>query len=327
MTGNGLTGERTDKIKGAILGAACGSALGGSCVGLNHKAILGAAGVAVLQDFVPGLTRSRFPGHRVGEVRSDFLLGLSLAEAVVDAGGRFDGAVLRKRFKSLLEDGEFLNSGVGALCLASMRRMVDGLPPSVDRLEAYHSAGAARAFPLGCLPDRSEAVRIAVEQAELTHGNRSVAAAAAVITDSIASFVEGTSLESEDDVRAYVSSEFDLARSIDGRFADFWDDVAPDLDYSRQATDLPYSLVNVQASVNECVPTAVGIFLIFRHDLEAAICSAAIAGGETDTVALVVGSLAGAYHGASRFPSRWLEKLSHREQIERVVKDLLSLWA
>ncbi|MBZ0186646.1 MAG: ADP-ribosylglycohydrolase family protein, partial [Candidatus Obscuribacterales bacterium] len=162
--------------------------------------------------------------------------------------------------------------------------------------------------------------------AEFTHANSAVAAASAVISESIASLIEGTRLDTEAEVRDYVSKQLDLARSIDERFADFWDDVAPDLDYSKQATDLPYSLVNVQSTVTECVPTAVGIFLIFRQDLEAAICSAAVSGGDTDTVALIVGALSGAYHGVSRIPRRWLDRLSHRQKIESTIESLLTLW-
>ena len=117
-----------------------------------------------------------------------------------------------------------------------------------------------------------------------------------------------------------------MARSIDERFADFWYDVAPDLDYSRPASDLPYSVVNVESSVNECVPTAVGVFLIFRHCPEEAICAAARMGGDTDTAALIVGALSGAYHGASRLPERWLENIKHLDRIDAVVKGLIDLW-
>ena len=108
--------------------------------------------------------------------------------------------------------------------------------------------------------------------------------------------------------------------------ADYWDDVAPDLDYSTPAEELPYSLINVDSDVNEAVPTAVGIFLIFRHNLEEAVAAAASSGGDTDTVAAIVGALSGAYHGASAIPERWLNGISHRDRLEQVADQLIALW-
>lgn len=329
VTGKSLTAEQEDRLKGAILGAACGNALGGSCVGLNHKEILGTAGISVLRDFVPGLTRSQYPEHRPGEVLSDFLLGKALAEILIENQGKIDKDSLKTKFSHLLEDKEFLRSGAGAHCLAALRRLVDELPPSEDSIEATHVSGAARAFTLGCMPQGSNGdsrEAIAIMQAELTHNNRSVAAAAAVIAKTIARFVEGISLESEEEVKKYVGEQLAYSRSIDERFADFWDDVAPDLDYSSQATEIPYSLVNVEPSVFECVPSAVGLFLIFRHDPEEAICAAARIGGDTDTVALIVGALAGAYHGASKLPQRWVDSLENKEEVDKLVDGLKTLW-
>ena len=329
VTGVKLTGAQEDRLRGAILGAACGNALGGSCVGLNHKEILGTAGARVLRDFVPGLTRSQYPEHKPGQVLSDFLLGKALADIVIDNKGSLDKESLKNKFKVLLEDKEFLSSGPGAHCLASLRRLVDELPPSEDSIESTHVSGAARAFTLGCLPEAKNGnsrESMAMLQAELTHHNKSVAAAAAVIAKTIAGLIQGIDLESEENVKKYVGEQLAFSRSIDERFADFWDDVAPDLDYSSQATDIPYSLVNVEPSVFECVPSAVGLFLIFCHDLEEVIYTATHIGGDTDTVALIVGALAGAYHGASKLPARWVENLENREAVEKLAEAIIQLW-
>lgn len=69
-----------------------------------------------------------------------------------------------------------------------------------------------------------------------------------------------------------------------------------------------------------------GLFLIFRHDPEEAICAAARIGGDTDTVALIVGALAGAYHGASKLPARWVENLENREEVEKLAEAIIQLW-
>ena len=90
--------------------------------------------------------------------------------------------------------------------------------------------------------------------------------------------------------------------------------------------DLPYSLINVQANIMELVPTAFGIFLVFRHSLEKAICAAALSGGDTDTVAALVGALAGSYHGATAIPSRWTGQIAHKDRINDVANNLAKFW-
>lgn len=324
MAGQELSEGIKDRIKGTILGAACGSALGGSCVGLNHKEILATAGISVLRDFVPGLTRSRLPDHKAGDLLADAYLGLFFAESLIDSHGKLDVDDLRLKYKELLESPDFTRAGADAHVLASLRRFVDRLDPAKEGEESVDVSGAARAYPIGCL--RDNVVEIAKKQAALTQGDPAVAAASAVIADSINAFINGTRLETEDEVRRYVHREMDLANSIDQRFAEFWDDVAPDLDYTSPASELPYSLVNIQSSVNECVPTSVGIFLIFRHNPEEAICAAARAGGDTDSAATIVGALAGAYHGAAKLPERWISNIAQKERLNKAIKGLTDLW-
>lgn len=321
------TEGRHDRIKGVLFGAACGSALGGSCVGLNHKEILATTGFSRLRDFAPGLSRSLLPDHKDGEFLSDVYLALTLADSLIASNARFSAADMKERFSQLLSNEEFLQTKPGAHCLAVLRRMADGRKPSQEPTEALHVSGASRVYPVGCVPGTSDQiVSIAVDQAKLTHDDGRVLAAAAVLADSVSYFVAGNRIESEQEVRAYVRREFDIATRLDERFAESWDDVAPDLDYINPATDLPYSLVNIGDNVDELVPTAVGIFLIFRHNLEDAICSAAVAGGDTDTLATMVGALAGAYHGFKAIPERWMDKVSGKDRLEKAAAALSGLW-
>lgn len=320
--------ELKDKIRGVILAAACGNSLGGSSIGLNHKEILATAGSS-LRDFVPGLTRSVLPDHKAGEWLPECFLAMELADSLSVSNGKYNRNDLKERYVALLSDQAFLASGPGAQLLKGLRRMADGVAPPDKSAGALHVSAASRAYPCGCLPDTDEGSRVAdtaVEQASLTHLDKRVYAAAAVTADSVGFFLRGGKLESEEQVREYVKREHALAEKIDKRFAEAWDDVAPDLDYMNPACQLPYSLLNIGHEVNELVPTAVGIFLIFRHNLEEAICHAAVAGGETDTLGIIVGALAGSYHGASQIPERWLAKIANRERLEEVAEKLLDLW-
>lgn len=319
-----------DRIKGAVFGAACANSLGGSTIGLNYKEIAATTGLSGLQDFAPGLSRSALPDHQPGELLADALMFLSLSESLIENKGRFNAVDLKRRFGRLLEDRDFLKASPGVPCLKGLRRLVDGEKPADDAAEALHANVASRACLLGCLPGgkkSDEPLDIAVSQARLSHADGRAIAAAGVIADSVRYFVNGGQMESAEDVKNYVRLEYEIASKLDERFAESWDDVAPDLDYANPAEELPYSLINVESSVTELVPTAVGIFLIFRHNPEQAIMAAARSGGDTDTVAAIVGALAGAYHGASKLPERWLSKISQKERLDSVAQGYIGLWA
>jgi ADP-ribosylglycohydrolase len=167
---------------------------------------------------------------------------------------------------------------------------------------------------------------MAALQSAAAYSDKSVTAAAVVIADSINFLVQGGKIDTVAEVHSFVARELEIAKEIDDRFADAWDGVAPDLDYSGTPEDLPYSLINVQPDITELVPTAFGIFLIYRHDLEKSICAAALSGGDTDTVTCLVGALAGAYHGAKAVPSRWTEQIAHKERINNVAANLAKFW-
>ena len=59
----------------------------------------------------------------------------------------------------------------------------------------------------------------------------------------------------------------------------------------------------------ESVPTALYAFLAHSESFEAAVRYALSLGGDTDTIAAMVGALAGAHHGAGAIPLRWLARL------------------
>ena len=318
-----------DRVRGAILASACGNSLGGSCVGLTRKEILITTGFSQLKEFAPGLSRSQMPGHKAGDLLADSFLALTFAESLIKGNGHLDAEDLRKRFGELMEDPEFLASGPGAVCLGTIRCVIDATASGLECFNLPDPSTAVRAFPGGCLPGppkTDELKNLATLQCQAAYSDKSVMAAALVVADSVNFLVRGGKINSEAEVHSFVQRELEIARSIDDRFADAWDGIAPDLDYSQPASDLPYSLINVEAKVTELVPTAAGIFLIFRHSLEESICAAALSGGDTDTVACLVGAFAGAYHGASAIPNRWTEQISHKHRINEVANNLAKFW-
>jgi len=321
-----LDSEIANRIRGSILATACGNSPGGTCLGMNRKEIMLSVGIRGVRDFTPGLSKSLLPTYEPGTMLSDSRLAIAIARSLIASRGKFDSTEMKQRLTDLLTNNEFLDSSPGAHCLLPLRRLADDQPGDQGDPDNTHVSAAVRAAFIGCLPADSNVVEIAVEQAKLSQADQRVWAASAVIANSVHDLVHGMRLDTEQEVREFVRKQYEIATNIDPRFAESWDDVAPDLDYINPADDLPYSLVNVDSHVNEAVPTAVGIFLIFRHNLEEAVSAAASCGGDTDTVAAIVGALSGAYHGATAIPDRWLNRLLQREELEEVSNQLIGLW-
>jgi ADP-ribosyl-[dinitrogen reductase] hydrolase len=63
------------------------------------------------------------------------------------------------------------------------------------------------------------------------------------------------------------------------------------------------------------------------NSLEETVLMAANLGGDADTVAAIAGQLAGAFYGGASIPSRWLERLAMREEIERLAAELVAVAA
>jgi ADP-ribosylglycohydrolase len=58
------------------------------------------------------------------------------------------------------------------------------------------------------------------------------------------------------------------------------------------------------------VTTAHAITLLYDDEPTLAIGAAAASGGDTDTVASIVGAIVGARHGSAALTSRWIENLA-----------------
>jgi len=70
------------------------------------------------------------------------------------------------------------------------------------------------------------------------------------------------------------------------------------------------------------VPTAIYIFLKNSRDFKAAILNAVCLGGDTDTIASMVGALSGSYLGFQAIPDEWFRKLEDGEYIRSLAEKL-----
>lgn len=87
------------------------------------------------------------------------------------------------------------------------------------------------------------------------------------------------------------------------------------LNYAQQYASRPVHKLTVPFALT-LVPLALRIFLSNRHSFQDSIIEAVNMGGDTDTLACLVGSLSGAYHGLNALPSRWVADLVNMNQLK-----------
>lgn len=68
--------------------------------------------------------------------------------------------------------------------------------------------------------------------------------------------------------------------------------------------------------VSETLATSMAIFYAGKGDFETGILAAVNNGGDSDTIASVVGALCGAFNGISAIPREWLKKIEEVNQLD-----------
>lgn len=270
-----------DQIAGVLLGAALGDALGLACEGMTAAAIERRFG---------RVSRFHLLG-RTGYVSDDTEQAALLARAVIT--GRDDDAFILRRFRrSLLGWFWRLPFGIGMSTLRACLRMSIG-----RRRPGVHSAGngaAMRAPILGALiADPARRVSLGRAIAQLTHTDpmgvdgalytAEVTAALIDGADPLAAVHQGLTVVESEPVREAVLDAIQLAES-------------------EAAMSIAADQLGNTGFVLHTVGLATFGLLVARDDVLSALSTVVHAGGDTDTIAAIVGAWLGAMVGADGLP-------------------------
>jgi ADP-ribosyl-[dinitrogen reductase] hydrolase len=240
-------------------------------------------------------------------------MALCLAASLTELG-RFDAHDQMTRYVRWQEQGYYSATGacfdIGnttSAALSAFQRTGD--PYSGQTHEWSLGNGSIMRLapvPLFFYPDHEQSVAMAGESSRTTHGHAQCIDACKLLAAILCRLLDGGGKESI------------IFRAPDHR----WD--TPEVieiaggGYRTKAED------DIQGSghVIKSLEAALWSF-VTTESFEKAILKAANLGDDADTTAAVCGQIAGAHYGASRIPSRWLEKLCMRQEIESLSDRLL----
>jgi ADP-ribosylglycohydrolase len=331
---SGYVDQQRDRAAGALWGLAVGDALGMPTQLLSRQQIRDRFGD--LEDFVAGAADHLIAaGLPAGTVTDDTEQTVLLARSL-EPGAHLD----QQRWAATLSHWEKQAAARGSLDLlgpstrAALAALRDGVGPDESGRHGTTNGAAMRICPLGIAVDSTDLPRLVdrvVEASRLTHNTSVALSGAAAVAAAVSRCVEGAELAES---VGFAVRAADLASrrghwvagaSVARRVEWVVQQVAT---VSESAVaDLVIDLVGTSLATQESVPAAFAIAVAYADDPWQALRTAAGLGGDTDTIAAMVGAILGAAKGRNALPAlaiRRIQEINHLD-LDAVADDLLRI--
>jgi ADP-ribosyl-[dinitrogen reductase] hydrolase len=298
-----------DSARGALLGLACGDALGRPAEFESARAIADRHGT--ITDMIGDGSHGQPPGT----ITDDTEMALCIARSLADSGG-FDPADVADRFLDWYYTGPF---DIGMMTADALRRLNTG--------EAWEDAGrvvwehrsegqnAGNGSVMRCAPlavayaaGGDSLVTASKQSSAITHYDPRCQYGCAVLNLTIAGVGQGAETPLQDALETVgEDAPTDLVTAIDPITTG---------DAPGTLRTSGYVVHSLQTGLHDGLNA---------ESAEEAVVTAVNRGGDTDTIGAIAGAVAGARFGASGLPDRWLGPIDETEEIERLAEGLRTL--
>ena len=328
--------DRFDRAHAALLGLAIGDALGMPTQDLPRSTVRRLYGD--LRWFEPGPEANAISrGLPAGRTTDDTDQALLVARALVDG----DGHVRPERLAHdlLAWEARMVAAGSHDLLGPSTRRalaaLADGADPSGTGRRGDTNGAAMRIAPVGVAVTPHPLDRLVDRVAEtsvLTHDTGVAVAGASAVAAAVSTGVLGGTFADVLDA-AVLAARAGATRGAYVPGADVATRIVWAVDLVRaarseeDALDAVAYLVGTGLATQESVPAAFALLALTPHDPWRACLAAAGLGGDSDTVAAMVGAVGGALHGTAVFPGEAAALVTRVNDLDLVplVGELLAL--
>lgn len=332
------------KVLGSLVGAAAGDAMG-AATELRTIEQIKADFDGWVTTFIAPPQDTFGRCNEAGMVTDDFTQGRFILEAVLDHNGEVSDEALSKAFRRWM-DFPFYPNFTGPTTRAAMQRIFNDTRQSlqgnaeagepaqevalVNNGNASATNGAAMkawSASLLSLSSPEDLIATTYQIARFTHNNViSVSGACAVSTAVNAALSDGTALSDVIDAaikgadQGYDHAERNGAVMMAGPSVARRIELAVQIGQRHVSWETAVSeladIIGTGLHASEAVPAVFGILACCGDDPEAAILAAVNIGNDTDTVATMVGSIAGALHGVEALPADFLPVLNEANGFE-----------
>ena len=294
----------------AFTGLAVGDALGMPTQSLPRERIQSRYGV--LTGFEPGPADQPIaPGMAAGSITDDTEQAVLLARLLIAGNGRVDPHRLAADLLAWEEDMRRRGSLdlLGPSTKAAVSAVAAG--ESLEQAGRFGTTNGAamRITPVGIVfnaGDLQSLVDGVVEASWVTHNTGVALSGAAAVAAAVSAGIDGADIREATKVAAEAArlasgrGNWVAAGDVGARLA--WASDLVDGAPPGEAAETIYRLVGTSVATQESVPAAFAVLAVHPDDPWRACLLAASLGGDCDTIAAMVGAIAGACHGNDAFP-------------------------
>jgi ADP-ribosylglycohydrolase len=321
------------KAYGCLAGVAIGDAMGMPTTLYTPKQIKGRFGR--VRDFFPAPEDHIIhKGMKAGQITDDTETTLIIARTIIEDKRVTSTGVARRLVEWAVERKVVGTDYLGPSTSRAIEKLISGTDPREAGKLGMTNGAASRISPIGIFNSGNfEGAVEDTEQACIPTHNTSVAisAACAVACAIAEASRKGATVDSivkAAKVGAIKGEEKGLpipSASVGKRIEMAVNFVKKTKNLQKVSRYL-YEFIGCGVASNESVPTSIALFVAAKGEPMKAIIAGANIGGDTDTIASIVGGICGAYKGIEAFPKGLLDKIEevNHLSIEKVAEDLVS---
>lgn len=328
----------TDRALGAFYGLALGDALGMPTQSFSRGEILTRFGHITTLENAPA-DQPIAPGMVAGSITDDTEQAILVGQLLVEGNASIDPNQLARRL--ITWESGMQAKGSQDLLGPSTKRAIDmilaGHSPEQSGRYGTTNGAAMRITPVGIAIDIAQPERFintVVQACQVTHNTSLGIASAAAVAAVVSSGINGKKLEHA----LNAGTEMAFIAEHHGHWV-AGGRIGPRIRWARQASsecnpdnlgDLLYDVIGTSVASQESVVTAFALAQrVASAELSSfdALCMAASLGGDTDTIAAILGAMLGACGGLELWPAALIEQIIEVNslQLEPLVRDLLTL--
>ncbi len=299
----------SDRVRGILLGLACGDALG------RPVEFASAAEISAEHGRLDEMVGHGTWNQPAGTITDDTEQALCIARSLVEHQA-FDPADIADRFVVWYDSGPFDIGGMTRRALSRLKRgdeWDEAGQQVLGNSPGGQNAGNRRGVrcpPLAIpyAPDRDRLVEVSRQSSQITHADPRCTYGCAILNLTLAGILDEANAPLQD--------------ALDYVDASAPDELTAALSPLARA-DSPGTL-ETSGYVVHSIQTALHDGLA-SESAEEAIVTAVNRGGDTDTIGAITGAIAGARFGASGLPSQWLSMIDETDELESLADSLLKM--
>ena len=326
-----------DRAAASLYGLAIGDALGMPTQMLSRAQITARYGPVLTGFHSAPADHPLAAGMPAGSVTDDTEQALLLANLLIDGAGTIDAAELARRLAAWEDDMRARGSLdlLGPSTKLAIEQALAGIPLDQVGKQGTTNGAAMRIAPVGIATsgaDPEALVDRVVQASMLTHNTGVALAGAAAVAAAVSAGIDGATVPEAVAAavpaarlavrRGYWVAAADVAERIVWGTTDLVRGLAEE-----EACERVALLIGTSLATQESVPAAFALLTIAQDDPWRAVLLAASVGGDCDTIAAIVGAIAGACHGLDAFPpeARATVAKVNRLDVETTADRLISL--